>query len=344
MALDLAEARQRARAKFPEPIAQTLIADPQGVQMATPLDVARHKALRFSSGETSIDLCCGIGADLMAMGDTCEGIDIDPLRAWMASQNARRPTRSASAEDADVSGRLVHIDPSRRDGEGRRTRGLPEMQPDAETVFKIVSRSSGAGVKLAPSVEPHELPEGELEVISRAGRLNQAVLWSGTLRGPHPARATIVEPDTTHTITARPDKNEFDAVGEPARYVYTLDPAIERAGLIREISTPLGLDTLWPSLGMLTGADRVESPWLSGFELMAQMPWRTPKVREWLRAHEAGIVEVKTRGGAVNPDRAQRELRGDGSIIYTVFVLRFGTPIRALITRRLEPISSATSS
>jgi len=54
----------------------------------------------------------------------------------------------------------------------------------------------------------------------------------------------------------------------------------------------------------------------------------------------AGVVEVKTRGGAVDPDRAQRRLRGPGETPFTVFVLRWDRQIIAMVTRRLADAAS----
>ena len=53
------------------------------------------------------------------------------------------------------------------------------------------------------------------------------------------------------------------------------------------------------------------------------------------RCRDAGMVEVKTRGKAVDPDRVQSDLRGDGDTTYTVFILRFDRQVRALVTRRV---------
>lgn len=64
------------------------------------------------------------------------------------------------------------------------------------------------------------------------------------------------------------------------------------------------------------------------------MPWIEKRVRAWLREHRAGVVEVKTRGRAVDPDALQNRLRGGGDEPYVVFVLRLGRAIEAIIARR----------
>ena len=72
------------------------------------------------------------------------------------------------------------------------------------------------------------------------------------------------------------------------------------------------------------------------YEVLAQLPWRPRKVKAWLQANDGGIVQVKTRGKAIDTDAVQRQLRGNGAEPYTVFGLRLGTPRIAIIARRAE--------
>jgi hypothetical protein len=73
-----------------------------------------------------------------------------------------------------------------------------------------------------------------------------------------------------------------------------------------------------------------------GFELLGEMPYRQAKVKGALAQLGAGEVEVKTRGGAINPDEAQAALRGPGNRRLTVFVLRVGKQRRAYLCQRLR--------
>jgi predicted nicotinamide N-methyase len=90
-AIELTLARQAAQTKFGDS-APTLFADRQGVQMASSLTSAFHKASRFAQiASPVLDLCSGIGADSIALtqsGLAVTSYDIDPVRAWMTAQNA----------------------------------------------------------------------------------------------------------------------------------------------------------------------------------------------------------------------------------------------------------------
>ncbi|NBC10270.1 MAG: hypothetical protein GVY24_00860 [Planctomycetes bacterium] len=337
VALQLTEARRKAATKFPDH-ASILLADPAGVEQATSLIVAKHKAKRYRAAGASsvIDLCCGIGGD--AMGFRFAGLDVlavdsDPVRAWMAGCNAGCSTAGADVETIDVAEALIHIDPARRTEHGRIFK-LRDTEPAPEVVARLLDRAAGGGVKLSPAVNLNELadalPPGEVEFISENGKLVQTVLWTRPLAQAE-RRATRIAGEAIHSqqgVPARPPSGPLD------RYLYTLDPALERSGLIDAVASPHNLTMPHPQLGLLTGPDPITSPWLTPFELLAEMPWQTKKVKRWLTEHNAGIVEVKTRGKAVDPDRTQADLRGKGDQPFTVFVLRRDRKRIALITRR----------
>ncbi|MEM7624495.1 MAG: hypothetical protein AAF333_02585 [Planctomycetota bacterium] len=360
VALELIKARRKAAAKFPDH-ATRLIADATGVEQATSFVAARHKAERFrDAGLTRVtDLCCGVGGDalgLVAAGLDVTAVDLDPVRAWMAGQNAGCATRVADAEGliaeaphhasrenregGSQSPGALHLDPARRTDAGRVFR-LADYQPSPTTIRRLLEHFGDTGVKLSPAINLDELEDtfsvgdAEVEFISEAGRLVQAVLWTGRLARPDtPRSATLLVDNQTHRLTGPPGETEFAPAG---RYLFTVDPAVERAGLMAE----LGLPAVHPRLGLLTSDDlnAASSPWLTGFELLAELPWHAHdprKVRGWLADHDGGIIEVKTRGKAVDPDHAQKLLRGPGNTPYTVFVLRFDQRLAALITRRLE--------
>lgn len=193
-ALALAKARGKAAVKFGAAAAR-LVADPEGVEMATSRAAAAWKARRFAAagGGTRrvLDLCCGIGGDAMAvraagLDVTC--VDGDPVRAWMAGLNAGCDARSILVEEllngaaalrpapgGDARGEghgadgirqkpdateMFHIDPARRVKNGStsgRVWSLAEVQPGPEVLRAVVERWRDGAIKLAPGVGYAEL-------------------------------------------------------------------------------------------------------------------------------------------------------------------------------------------
>lgn len=340
VALRLAEGRRRLAGKVADPSAW--LADSDGAQMATDARVAAWKATRFM-GLDCIDLCSGIGADARELrrvaGVRC--VDIDLCRAAMCEHNTGCSVEIADAAAIDVGGRLIHIDPARRSAAGR-TAGLSGLEPGPEVIRRLVTRSAGACVKLMPGVDLADLDAafggvgGELEHISFGGRMTQAAWWTGSLAdagSEHRARATMVLPDgSAETLVASPAA--AGGLGHVDAWLYAPDPAAERAGLLAALAEKVGSDEVFPGVGVLTSSERIRSPWLAAFRVIERLPYRESRVASAVAAHGGGIVAVKTRGGAVDPDVAQVALRGPGDRPLTVFVLRFGSAIEAIIADR----------
>lgn len=353
IAIEMVKARRKAALKFSDRAA-TMVADVPGIEQASGWAVAQYKARRFreafGEGAEVADLCCGVGGDTIALCDAglaATAIDRDPVRAWMAGQNSGGRARVLCADVADWptsknpgTGRCaVHLDPARRNEDtGRRVWKLDDLQPAPEQITRIVRLAEGAAVKLGPGVDLEALPAltGEspasVECIAEGNRLVQAVLWTGKLRRAGRS-ATLITKRDTHTLDGEPGEAD---VGPIARYLYAVHPAAERASLIHLLTEAHDAPLIHPKLGLLSRQTPTDSPWLTGFELLAELPWRPRKIKHWLSEHGAGIVEVKTRGKAVDPDEVARQLRGGGDRPYTVFVLRFDVQVVALVCRRIE--------
>lgn len=331
-AIELARARVKLRSKLPNDLAERLVSDVPGAEMASTWSGATYKASRFS-GEVQ-DLCCGIGVDALALvqrGAQVHAIDVDPIRAWMCAENAACRCTPGDATQLFEPGTAYHADPARRGSDGRRARSIEDYVPGGD-FLRDLAKHDGA-IKLGPGVQFDELPEGEIEIISENGALTQCVLWTGSF-ARKARRATLLTSDGAHHVAGSPGQ----PVIEPAarRYVATFDASVERLGLIPLIAEPLGLAMVAdPRTGLLTADAPVESPWLTWFEVLESTAWNEKRVRKLMRALNAGLVEVKTRGKAVEPDRLQRSMRGSGDEPLTLFVQRLGRPLHALITRRV---------
>ncbi len=360
-ALVLGEARRKAVGKFGAEVAGRLWADVAGVEMASSALVADRKASFFAilcPDMPVTDLCCGIGGDAMAFAASAGGaiaVDIDPVRAWMAGMNAGCETRAADVTTMEVPHGPFHIDPARRDGSGRRTWGLAEMQPPIETIRAIAARDVQWGaVKLGPGVDlaevERELPGAFVEVCSENGRLVQAVAWvRGVYTGATVRRATLLlgsadgpmETWRSHTISGTADAAAgglplHAAEFRSGRYIYEPDDSVERAGLLGTLCAKLLAPMLHTRVGLLTSDVLIRSPWVSGFEVLEVMAFNERRVKAVLESHCAGIVEVKTRGGVVETDALQGRLRGKGDVPMVVFVLRLGREVRAIVAKRVD--------
>jgi len=354
-AIDLVSARRKAAGKFLS--FAGLWADPHAVEQASSAAVAAWKARRFGSLPVA-DLCCGMGGDARALAAVaCERlvvVDRDPVRAWMAAVNARTVAPGLAIEEAvedvetwtrgrDLSGWLVHVDPARRDERGTRTYDPEACDPPLSRALAIARSARGGAIKLSPGV-PVPLPGvrdevEELEFLSDAGTLVQAVVWCGDLvRSPGERRATTVAGDRIHSVAGRPSLPVEPPVGEDAATLLVPDPSIERAGLLGLAGRP----ELATGLGIL-GGDREPlpecvRPFFRRYEVLDRPRPREDEVRESLRRLGAAGARVRTRGGSADADRWTRAVRTGlpGPSELDLFLLRLGDRLVATVARPLD--------
>lgn len=344
VAIELNAARRRARVKFPHPT--EMLCDVEGVAQSSGAPIAAHKAERFAGTSRVLDLCCGIGGDTMALADVAQevsGVDTSPVRARMTEHNSGVSVEVADIAGHPVEGALIHVDPGRRSG-GRRLWRYADLQPGPDVIEPLLVAAAGAALKLGPGIDWDEVPDHsdrECEVIGDTSGLLQAVIWCGDL-----ARVP-----GQHTATRLPDGLSYTAVPDsylsvataPGRFLLIPHPALERARLVGPRIGSRDAFELAAGLGWLTSDEALEDPWFEEHEILACMPWRPRRIRDWLKSHDGGPVTVRTRAGAIETDREQRALRGTGSIPHTVFGLREGKRIVCYITNAF-PYGTRTNS
>lgn len=337
-ALSLRDLRTRATEKFAR--ADQMWFDAKGLEQATSEVVAAHKAKRFS-GEVW-DFCCGIGADSIAIANAgCHvtGVDIVPVNALRTSWNAEAHDVGArvavrAADIATVSERsgLLHIDPDRRPGAGRRVIRLEECLPDLLTLQSLSREFAGGAIKLSPASNFGGKFDGsEIELISLHGECKEATVWFGSLAGEFPYRATALP--SGETLAADP-LSAWTNVGELGAFVFDPDPSIVRAGLVDVLAERLGLRRLDDAEEYLTGDELVSSPFLQAFSVLDNVSNNEREIRAAFRQQSFGQVEIKCRHIPINVEAMRRKLPLDGTDPGVLIFTRQAGRARAVICKR----------
>ncbi|MFI7297304.1 methyltransferase domain-containing protein, partial [Streptomyces sp. NPDC050121] len=331
-ALGQARLRQRAAAKFGAEDAERMFFTPHGVEQSTRASVATYRAECFRAlGIRSLaDLCCGIGGDAIALaraGIRVLAVDRDPLTAAVARANADAlgladliEVREADVTDVDTSGYdAVFVDPARRGGRGRIFD--PEAySPPLSWAVEAARKAPRAALKIAPGV-PHEaIPEdAEAEWISDGGDVKEAVLWFGTGE-PGAVRATLLPGPRTLLGGGLPDP----AVRPVGRYLYEPDGAVIRAHLVADVARDLDGGLIDETIAYVTADALHATPYASAYEITDQLPFNVKKLKALLREREVGILTVKKRGSAVEPEELRKKAlpRPQGRNSVTVFLTR----------------------
>ncbi|MDA8370936.1 MAG: methyltransferase domain-containing protein [Nocardiopsaceae bacterium] len=351
-ALTQARLRGRARQKFGA-MAERMFFTPNGLEQATRRSVADYRARRFAAALPAVtrvgDLCCGIGADLLALagaGLTVEGVDADPFTAAVARANidalglsARARVREGDATStAPGDYDAVFCDPARRGARGR-VFDPHAYSPPWTAVTLLAEGASAACIKAAPGI-PHDLvPDSAgAEWISVDGDVKEAALWFGTLYDV-PRRATLLRGDGREpaTIVADPALGA-PPVAPPGRYLYEPDGAVIRAHLVAEAAAAVGGALLDPHIAYITADQLVDTPFCRAYEVDDVLPFSLKRLRAALRGRRVGTVTIKKRGSAVDVEKLRRDLRLSGPKSAVVILTRIGDrPVCLLCSEARRP-------
>ena len=84
------------------------------------------------------------------------------------------------------------------------------------------------------------------------------------------------------------------------------------AGLARQWAAEHGYLQFSSNVAYFTGEQPASDASATSFRVAVQLPLRLRKIRDWLRAHQAGVVEVKKRGIDTDPQKWLRALSPEG--------------------------------
>lgn len=339
-ALGQARLRQRAVAKFGAADAGRMFFTPNGVEQSTRASVATYRARRMRElGIGSVaDLCCGIGGDAVALaraGIRVLAVDRDPATAAAARANAEGlgladlvEVRETDVTEVDTSGYdAVFVDPARRGGRGRIFD--PEAySPPLSWAVEAARKAPHAALKIAPGI-PHEaIPDdAEAEWISDGGDVKEAVLWFGT--APGAIRATLLPGPRPLLSRGLPDP-EVRPVG---RYLYEPDGAVIRAHLVAEVADDLDGGLLDATIAYVTADELRPTPYATAYEITDRLPFNVKKLKALLREREVGVLTVKKRGSAVEPEELRKKVKPQGPNAATVFLTRVAGAPTMLVGR-----------
>ncbi len=333
VAAALTQSRLRAAAteKF-GPFAASMLFTRAGLEQASRFQVAARHAQRFVGAgiEKVADLGCGIGADAMALA-TFErevlAVDRDEVTAAAATMNLRHwPNATVRCADvtelteAELSGfGGAFLDPARREATtGKRLLDPRFGSPPLSFVLDLATRLPAVGVKTAPGIPHHLVPEGaEAQWISVAGSVVEAGLWFGSLARDGVRRAALVLPRDGDESTAAAEVTDVGmddaSTGPIGAVLYEPDGAVIRAGLVAQVATQVNGRLLDPTIAYVTADSRVSTSLATAYAVEEVFPFQLKRLRTWLRDRDVARLTIKKRGTAIEPEQLRRQLRLDAA-------------------------------
>lgn len=349
--LKMRSIRDRSRGRL-GPLAENLLAGDVLAQQASSWAVACYKADLLSpvSAGRVWDLCCGAGVDAIALalrGHHVRAVDTSESAGLCLMHNAaqmglvpRVEFLQAQAQQAPLEpGDAVHVDPDRRPGD-RRQVDPRNYQPPLDFLAWVSRRTAAGLIKLSPGARPDDLPglsDLHFRWVSENGVCKQLLAgWGGVFAGP--AHGAVVLEQRNEDVTAcelpagQADPAEMRRQGA---FVIEPDPAVTAAGAVDDLAAKLGASRRAVGLELLFSEAAVETPLARCYEVLEEAPGRLRDVRRALSGLDAGLVEVKPRGMKIDTDAFQARLRGKGRQTISIFWIRLGASVRAILCRRL---------
>ena len=332
--------RRKALPKLPR--ADEMFLTSRGLEQATRHEVAAWRAeqLRAAGVEQVFDLGCGIGADSMAFqeaGLQVHAVEADPETAALATANLAllggAAVQVAMAEDVEVpDGAGVFLDPARRTERGR-TWQVEDFTPPWSLVQHHLASANFCCVKMGPGLPKELIPEGiRATWVSHHGDVVEASLWNG----PGPSRAAVVFPrDGKKPLTVSANVSRELPVRAPGRYIIEPDNAVVRAGLVTEIAPEQDLWLLHEKIAYLSSDSPTVTPLATSFEVLDVLPQDQRVLRDHVRRHQIGILEIKCRGMDVDPAVLRRALRPKGPRSATLILVRTPSGAVAVFAQRV---------
>lgn len=311
--------RKRAAVKFSR--ANEMLFTRAGMEQATSDAIAQYRAERYRDRTRIVDLCCGIGGDLVALvdvGSSITAVDRDPVHLFLAEHNAK-----VYCHDIDITSLLmnvedvalgatdaVFIDPARRQRSGKRI-GY-HSEPSIDWSVGLIDRAAAVGIKTAPGIPRELVPDGwELEMIALGSDLKEAVMWS-----PEMARntrtATVIGDGVVTSLAATPGDQVAIRNAEVGDWLHDVNPAVTNAGLVEDLGTEINADRIDAEIGFLVSDREIDHPMVTSWHVLDVLPWHEKQIKRTLASLDVGPIDIRRRGLPGDVPTITKRLRGKG--------------------------------
>ncbi|MCX6711149.1 MAG: methyltransferase domain-containing protein [Candidatus Woesearchaeota archaeon] len=303
--------RIKAKAKFSNP--DKMFFSASTLRFSTPEIVANYRAERIS-GKIIADLCCGIGSQSIAFAKKFSkvyAVDNDPEKIEMAKKNAEAfgiknieficadlfdEQTPSKIPDADC----IFCDPERAPAEKERK---IEAIPFVELLLSRYSKiTKNICIELPPQITPEKIDmkkyECEKEYLSLKGKLNRLDIYFGRLKRVE--RSAVLLPEGI--ILESKNAHFEEKTSEVLDYLYEINPAVEKAGLIGEAAEKFEgkIFACFRSKRsyFFTSHESIESPFFERYRVIVKCANSIPAIISELRNLSAGRTVLR---GSVDP-------------------------------------------
>jgi hypothetical protein len=351
--MEQAQLRLRGRRKFEH--ADSMFFTGKGLEQSSSTLIADYKVKRFAEDRRVVDICCGIGGDLISLARRSEnetfetvGVEKDEVAAGLAAANLRAlklphaSVQCSTFESFDIAPfDAIHLDPDRRT-KGRTTKGN-FFEPSLDSILeRIEPGRQRVAIKVAPATkfEVGDIPV-EREWIGGWRECKQQVLWMGPAVTEGSRTATIIAKDGQSCHFRFLDSEEKPGPPKMAKqigpYIYEPHASLLAAGLGEKIAAKYSLEYLARGVAYMNSDQLLNEaePMLKGYRVDHVLAVDLKQIQKKLNKLGIGQLVIKKRGvDQVLADKVSRlKLSGDEKA--TVILTRHDRARRAVIVTRV---------
>jgi SAM-dependent methyltransferase len=324
-----------------------LLVDRLALEQASAKWISDYKNSLLPKSSKIVDLCCGLGGDSLHLNDfqSLIGIDLSLARLEMFKFNLDHKDSiqciRGNALYPIINKKLDFLlcDPDRRSQENKSRNWNPDdLRPNFDELARWESSFSGCLFKLSPSLDWKSLPiKGDIDFLGKPKECNEALIRKGTLAAEEPTLRAVIK-DETPLIA--PWKAVLEANPTLANSLndYLIEPSKTciRSGINRWYAQQNSYEVIHPDIAYLTGDTPIDSPYFTSFKVVGVGSGNDKKLKQFVKQHNAQVIEVKKRGANIDPATELQKLKKvKGEIPMTLFFTQTLKGHIFVLTKRL---------
>jgi hypothetical protein len=141
---------------------------------------------------------------------------------------------------------------------------------------------------------------------------------------------------TVHAFSLFVGGDTLPSPGAIGEFVYEPDAAVIRAGGIAEVARMTDSHLIAADLAYLSGDQLVRTPFATPFQVLETFDYTEKNLKEWVRTHQIGTLEIKVRGLDIDPAVLRRKLKLSGPHRATIILTPTTQRTQALVVSRVE--------
>lgn len=314
----------------------------KGVEQSSSSQVAKYHANIFSKCKRVADLCCGNGIDLLHIAkgkDLVYALDLSKTALYCSRYNCKVNSLdniifiNSKAEDFSHEIEGIFIDPDRRPEERRVIDG-EDISPSFGDINKIIQNYKNVVVKLSPvfDYQSEHLPiEHTWEFISEEGVLKEILLCTGIFASKNIQRKAVLLPENVFIQNSKSVE-----VSEIKKFIYDIDPAIIRSGLVQDLAATVSAKLINKHLAILTSDRLIDSKFLTTYKVIDIFHYNRKSLQKFVKTNEIGNLVVKVKGFPDRPNQVLNRLKLKGKNNGIVYLIRMDKEFLSVIIERIS--------